>query len=96
MILSLCRPVCPDCRDLSSFPPVSASTQTTSSITGSTLSLMAPTSALVRIAGLSGALAIGMQHSHYLDLVTFAQNCRPGNVGNSLTLPGLDNVCLNF
>jgi len=54
------RPACPDCRDLSSFPPVSTSTQTSSSLTGSSLSLMAPTSGLVRIAGLSGALAIGL------------------------------------
>jgi len=54
------RPVCPDCRAQSSFPPVSVSTQTSSSITGSTLSDMAPTSGLVRTAGLSGALAIGL------------------------------------
>jgi uncharacterized membrane protein YgdD (TMEM256/DUF423 family) len=50
------RPVCPDCPAQSSFPPVSASTQTSSS----PFLDMAPTSGLVRIAGLSGALAIGL------------------------------------
>ena len=73
--------MCPDCRVQSSLPPVSASTQTSSSITGSPLSDMAPTSGLVRIAGLSGALAIGL-YSYSLNMVLSLtkklDNSRPG------------------
>ena len=60
----LCRPACPDCQ-VNASSPLSASTLT-DSIASSPLSnsiVMAPTSPLVRIAGLSGALAIGL-HSY--------------------------------